>query len=125
MVFMPAEKDTFSIGEVSQITGVKPYILRYWESAFGLVRPARRASGHRQFSRRDVQFISRVRELLYERRFTIEGAKKFLRREAREGTGTPGSESRALEETLKAVRTEVADILREMKTKLSSHLTGA
>lgn len=108
----PPEKEFFSIGEVSRITGVKPYILRYWESVFGLLRPARRESGQRRFSRRDVETIGRIRELLYEKRFTIEGAKKHLRQEARRG---PAQMQMPLELTQSAASVE---ILREIKKEL-------
>src|SRR3989338_4707326 len=79
------EKEYFSIGETSRITGVKPYILRYWEREFSLLRPLCRTSGHRKFTRRDLESIQRIRELLYDRRFTVAGAKKHLKSEVRRG----------------------------------------
>ena len=119
MPILPAEKEYFSIGEVGRITGVKPYILRYWEAEFGLLRPARRASGQRKFTRRDVEAIGRIRELLYERRFTIEGAKKHLREEARKGPAQISLElddSSAALQVLKDVKKELTDILRVLKS---------
>jgi len=72
------DKNFFSIGEASKITGVKPYVLRYWESEFNLLRPARRESGHRKYTRKDLEVIGEIKELLYEKRFSIAGAKKHL-----------------------------------------------
>jgi len=72
------EKNFFSIGEASKITGVKPYVLRYWESEFKLLRPTRRESGHRKYTRKDLELIGEIKELLYEKKFSIAGAKKYL-----------------------------------------------
>jgi len=78
------DKNFFSIGEASKIAGVKPYVLRYWESEFRLLRPARRESGHRKYTRNDLELIGRIKELLYEKKFSIAGAKKHLLEEGRE-----------------------------------------
>jgi len=72
------EKNFFSIGEASKITGVRTYVLRYWESEFKLLRPARRESGHRKYTRKDLELIAEIKELLYEKKFSIAGAKKYL-----------------------------------------------
>ena len=68
----------YSIGEVSQIVGVEPHVLRYWESEFRNISPAKADSGRRQYKRKDVETILLIRHLLYERKFTIAGAKKHL-----------------------------------------------
>ena len=64
---------------MSQITGVKPYVLRYWESEFKLVSPGKSKSKQRLYRRKDIENILRIKKLLYEDRFTIAGAKKTLR----------------------------------------------
>ena len=69
----------FRIGEVSDIVGVKPYVLRYWESEFPDIKPSKSKSGQRLYKRRDVDLLLRIRQLLYEERFTINGARKRLR----------------------------------------------
>ncbi len=69
----------FKIGEVSKITGVEPYILRYWESEFKLVKPFRTKSNQRLYRRKDVESIIKIRDMLYEDKFTIAGAKKKLK----------------------------------------------
>src|SRR5438270_10036479 len=74
----------FRIGEVATLVGVEPHVLRYWEREFRSIRPAKSARGQRVYSRRDVENLMRVRELLYEEGFTIAGAKKKL---AEEGAG--------------------------------------
>jgi len=69
----------YRIGEVSQIVGVEPHVLRYWESEFRSIRPQKSRKGQRIYSRRDVDRLLKVRELLYTQGFTIAGARKRLR----------------------------------------------
>ncbi len=68
----------FRIGEVAELVGVEPHVLRYWEREFRTIRPTKSAKGQRVYSRRDVENLMRVRELLYQEGFTIAGAKKRL-----------------------------------------------
>jgi DNA-binding transcriptional MerR regulator len=120
-VVPPPEKEYFSIGETSRITGVKPYILRYWEREFALLRPLRRTSGHRKFTRRDLENIQRIRELLYDRRFTVEGAKKFLRAETKRGPSQPSLEftdASAAVQALKEVKEELSSMLQSLSSEL-------
>jgi DNA-binding transcriptional MerR regulator len=72
------DKLVFRIGEVSQMLGVEPYVLRYWESEFRGLSPKKSSSGQRMFRKKDVELLLRIRHLLYERKFTIEGARKVL-----------------------------------------------
>jgi len=72
------DKLYFRIGEVSRVSGVKPHVLRYWETEFSGISPKKSGSGHRLFRRKDVELILEIKRLLYEERFTIEGARKFL-----------------------------------------------
>jgi len=69
----------YRIGEVSQITGVKPYVLRYWESEFRLMAPQKSRSKQRLYRRKDIEMILLIRKLLYEERYTIAGARQRLR----------------------------------------------
>lgn len=73
------QKLYYRIGEVASLVGVEPHVLRYWESEFRSVRPQKSARGQRIYSRRDVDTLMKVKELLYAHRFTIAGAKKKLR----------------------------------------------
>jgi DNA-binding transcriptional MerR regulator len=75
----PLEKRYYRIGEVSELTGIKPYVLRYWESEFRWMSPAKSRSKQRLYRARDIEIIELIKRLLYAERFTIEGAKKKLR----------------------------------------------
>jgi DNA-binding transcriptional MerR regulator len=72
------DKLYYKIGEVSQVTGVEPYVLRYWESEFRIVSPERSRSKQRLYTRKDLDLILEIKRLLYDERYTIEGAKKRL-----------------------------------------------
>jgi DNA-binding transcriptional MerR regulator len=72
------DKLYFRIGEVSQILQVEPYVLRYWESEFPTLAPKKSGTGHRLYKRKDVEMVLELKRLLYEKRFTIEGARLFL-----------------------------------------------
>jgi DNA-binding transcriptional MerR regulator len=74
----------FKIGEVAKITGVKPHVLRYWESEFKLLRPSKSATGQRVYQKRDVEKVFEIKRLLYEEKYTIAGAKKRLSRMSKE-----------------------------------------
>lgn len=72
------DKEYFTIGEVSQITQVPKYTLRYWESEFKLLRPIRKSSGRRLYQKEDIELIFNIKDLLYNKRYTIEGVKKYF-----------------------------------------------
>ncbi len=97
----------FRIGEVASLVGVEPHVLRYWEREFRSIRPTKSAKGQRVYSRRDVENLVRVRELLYGQGFTIAGAKKQLLRgpeAAAEPSPPSGSQARASEAPASAER---------------------
>ncbi len=79
----------FKIGEVCEITDTQPYVLRYWESEFPALAPAKNSSGQRIYRRRDIETVLRIKQLLYEEGFTIAGAKKRLEAEMSGRTTTP------------------------------------
>ena len=68
----------FRIGEVSRLVGVKPYVLRYWEREFAGLAPQKSSSGQRVYRRQDVELLIEIKRLLYDKRFTVEGARKHL-----------------------------------------------
>jgi DNA-binding transcriptional MerR regulator len=72
------DKLYFRISEVSKLTGLEPYVLRYWESEFKLIKPIRTKSRHRLYRRKDLNIILEIKRLLYEEQYTIAGAKKRL-----------------------------------------------
>ena len=81
----------FKIGEVCEITDTQPYVLRYWESEFPALAPAKNSSGQRIYRRKDIETVLRIKQLLYEEGFTIAGAKKRLEAEAAGRGVTPNS----------------------------------
>src|ERR1041384_2521844 len=72
------DKLYFRIGEVARLAGIKPYVLRFWETEFPSIGPKKSGTGHRLYRRKDVEMVLEIKRLLYEQRFTIEGARKFL-----------------------------------------------
>jgi DNA-binding transcriptional MerR regulator len=78
------DKLYFRISEVSRLTALEPYVLRYWESEFKLIKPLRTKSRHRLYRRKDLEILFEIKKLLYEEQYTIAGAKKRLEEIARE-----------------------------------------
>lgn len=72
------EKLYYTIGEVKEITGIEPYVLRFWETEFSSLRPRKNKKGHRTYKKRDIELILKIKELLYENKFTIPGARAVL-----------------------------------------------
>jgi DNA-binding transcriptional MerR regulator len=105
------DKRYYRIGEVSRITEVKPYVLRYWESEFRWMAPQKSRSKQRLYRRRDIDIILLIKKLLYEQRFTIAGARRKLREL---GVG------RALEEGTLLVETNARDRFRKLRNELQS-----
>ena len=73
------EKLYYKIGEVASLTNVKPYVLRYWESEFRIVKPRKSRSRQRVYSRSDIELIIEIKRLLYKEKYTLEGAKKRIK----------------------------------------------
>ncbi|MBP1709420.1 MAG: putative transcriptional regulator [Deltaproteobacteria bacterium] len=78
------DKLYFRISEVGKLTALEPYVLRYWESEFKLIKPIRTKSRHRLYRRKDLEILFEIKKLLYEEQYTIAGAKKRLEEIARE-----------------------------------------
>jgi DNA-binding transcriptional MerR regulator len=72
------DKEYFTIGEVSRITLVPKYTLRYWESEFKLLRPVRKSSGQRRYRKEEVELVFKIKDLLYNKRYAIAGVRKYL-----------------------------------------------
>lgn len=112
------DKLYFKIGEVSELLGVEPYVLRYWETEFPVLSPKKSGTGHRLYRRKDVELLLRIKHLLYEKRFTIEGARQSLQAESR--APKPKPVKRLQQELFSAdplpeIRRELADILLLLK----------
>ena len=106
------DKNFFSIGDVEKFTNVKPYILRYWEQEFRLLRPSRRTSGQRKYTRQDIGLILKIKELLYTKGLKIAGAKKFLIEEKRNRKKQPTLEF--------GIETQSVELLKKTKKELES-----
>lgn len=111
MIKIP-DKMFFRIGDVSRITGVKSYVLRYWESEFKFLKPVKNRAGQRVYRRKDVEMILEIKRLLYDEKFTIAGAKKRLdeirRSHSTEAAEAP--EAAAMAGLLRDIHGELAEI---------------
>ena len=83
------DKLYFKIGEVSEITGVKPHVLRYWESEFSVFSPGKSRKKQRLYQKKDIELVLRIKDLLYKQGFTIAGARKKLRESPKDKSGQP------------------------------------
>jgi DNA-binding transcriptional MerR regulator len=112
----------FKIGEVSELTGIKPYVLRYWETEFNIVKPSKTRSNQRLYKRKEVELILDIKRLLYDEKFTIAGAKKVLMEKSRKKTkGSQMSMSFSEQEyleVLKKVRKDLLDIKKIVESEL-------
>ena len=97
------DKFYFKIGEVSKIAGLPSHVLRFWETEFKRIKPRRTESGQRSYTKKDIEIILEIKHLLYEKKFTIEGARKHINAKADEG-------SPATRQFLDDLKTELASI---------------
>jgi DNA-binding transcriptional MerR regulator len=120
---IPAKR-YFTIGEVSELCGVKPHVLRYWEQEFTQLKPVKRRGNRRYYQHHEVLLIRRIRELLYQQGFTISGARNKLDSHLTHDAGDAAATAAALalpapivldEAEITALRTELTDILKLLK----------
>lgn len=106
-----ARKAYYSIGEVCELTGLKPHVLRYWETQFGALNPTKNRSGNRVYQRKQIRLILLIKYLLYEEKYTIDGARRKLEK-LRRGEGLEETVERILEpELLAAMKHDLAELL--------------
>lgn len=105
------DKSYFRIGEVSRLLGVQPYVIRYWETEFKTIRPVRTRSDQRLYRRRDVEELMTIRKLLYEENFTINGARKQLRRLRGEEVATERDPREGLLDEIKKGLLQIREML--------------
>lgn len=114
-------KQYFKIGEVSSLTQLEPYVLRYWETEFKMIRPVRFGSNQRMYRRKDVETILEIKKLLYEEGFTIAGARKKLlhnSKEEKEKKTLPKADSPKIENAdgltllIREIQKELSDLAR-------------
>ncbi|MGH7564549.1 MAG: MerR family transcriptional regulator [Gemmatimonadota bacterium] len=113
MAFNPiAKKEYYSIGEVCEITGLKPHVLRYWETQFRTLMPVKNRAGNRAYRKRDIEMIQLVKTLLYERKYTIDGARQKLAELRKEGTQLEVElEETRLKDTFQELADHLADVV--------------
>lgn len=104
----------FRIGEVAKLAGIKPYVLRFWESEFAGLGPKKSGTGHRLYRRKDVELVLEIKRLLYEKRFTIEGARKVLESKPKRDAVKPAAPRRQ-GELFSATAAFYQELRRELK----------
>src|SRR5712692_5478022 len=113
------DKLYFRIGEVSDLVGVEPYVLRYWETEFPSVGPKKSGTGHRMYKRKEVELLLKIKYLLYEKKYTIEGARQYLNGEAKLGKRKRQVKTQQQDlfsgEAIPEIRKELAAILELLK----------
>jgi DNA-binding transcriptional MerR regulator len=113
------DKLYFRIGEVGDLVGVEPHVLRYWESEFPSVGPKKSETGHRMYRRKEVELLLKIKYLLYEKKYTIEGARQYLLSEGKTGKRKRSLKGQQRElfsgDALPEIRRELAAILEMLK----------
>ena len=112
------DKLYFRIGEVARLAGIKPYVLRFWETEFPSLGPRKAGTGHRLYRRKDVELVLEIKRLLYEKRYTIEGARKMLESRGKTEAVRPAKPTRAKAQT--ALFDDSASILETVRKELQS-----
>ena len=105
-----ARKEYYSIGEVCEMVDLKPHVLRYWETQFPLLNPSKNRSGNRVYQRKEIKLILLVRQLLYDEKYTIEGAKRKLESVRRSGDLQETSRHALEDATVDLLRDELREI---------------
>jgi DNA-binding transcriptional MerR regulator len=105
-------QEFFSIGEVCELTDLKPHVLRYWESQFKFLNPAKNRSGNRVYQRREVELILLVKHLLYTEKYTIDGARQKVEEQRKGGALRSAARSALTVETLEALEADLAELMR-------------
>ena len=103
-------QEFFSIGDVCDLTDLKPHVLRYWESQFKFLSPAKNRSGNRVYQRREIEMILLVKHLLYEEMYTIDGARRKLDEERKGGGLKPAARAGLDLESIRMIERELKDI---------------
>jgi DNA-binding transcriptional MerR regulator len=107
-------QEFFSIGEVCELTDLKPHVLRYWESQFRFLNPAKNRSGNRVYQRREVELILLVKHLLYTEKYTIEGARQKVDEHRKGGELRAAARAALTLQTLDALETELSGLIESL-----------
>jgi DNA-binding transcriptional MerR regulator len=120
-IVTPDGENFFRIGEVSRLTDVKPFVLRYWESEFPMLDPVKSPSGHRLYRQEDLDMVFKIKRLLYDEGFTTEGARRHLRDQAGfDHDGSTGDGMGAAEDTPQLLSRKM---LLDLRDSLRAFLT--
>lgn len=106
-----AKKAYYSIGEVCEVTGLKPHVLRYWETQFDALHPNKNRAGNRVYRPREIELVLLVKHLLYDKKFTIEGARKRLSEMKKDDSVKARREEVLEPEILAGMRQELTDLV--------------
>jgi DNA-binding transcriptional MerR regulator len=119
------EKELYRIGEVSRLTATKAFVLRYWETEFPMLQPAKSPKGQRLYRRQDIETVLEIKRLLYEEGFTIAGARRHLREAGTGGNGsrTGGRARFASAEPGEKPRKSMQRMLAQLREELRAILT--
>jgi len=110
-------QEFFSIGEVCELTELKPHVLRYWESQFKFLNPAKNRSGNRVYQRKEIELILLVKHLLYTEKYTIEGARLKVEEHRKAGDLKTVARAALGLETVESMERELRDLLRLLQGK--------
>ena len=105
-------QEFFSIGEVCELTDLKPHVLRYWESQFRFLHPAKNRSGNRVYQRREIELILLVKHLLYSEKYTIEGARQKVDEQRKGGDLRTAARGALTMQTLDSLEADLKDLIR-------------
>jgi len=117
------DKLYFRIGEVSRLAGIKPYVLRFWETEFSSLGPKKSGKGHRLYRRKDVELVLEIKRLLYDKRYTIEGARKFLESRPREAGKASDGTGKKSKRSQGDLFNDGAPVLDQIRKELTEILT--
>lgn len=110
-------REFFSIGDVCELSDLKPHVLRYWESQFKFLAPAKNRSGNRVYTRREVELVMLVKHLLYTEKYTIEGAKQKVDEHRKSGGVKPAARRGLDTETVQMLEKDLIEILAILERK--------
>jgi DNA-binding transcriptional MerR regulator len=114
-----ASKPFFKIGEVAKLVGVKPHVIRYWEAEFPSLAPKKNPSGQRIYVQADIEAIVEIKNLLYNKRYTISGAKLMLARQREEVSAILPQVELARVQALASLKEQVVEVLMLLEQKLT------
>jgi DNA-binding transcriptional MerR regulator len=123
---LPTGKLYYSISEVSDLVGVKPHVLRYWETQFKMLRPRKGRGGARMYRKRDIEVLFDIKQLLYDQRFTIAGARRKILDDRQDGKDQIEMSFSKLdkEETIRALKKDMETLLAMLKQDFAKRARG-